>query len=245
MQNIVILQSKLMLGLFILFISSLYPNIAFAKSRKATFDLTSNVAGVEVSVIEGFREKSKVIESCFVPCSLFLKKSKIDQFEFSHPDYPSVRVLYNTIKKNIRDGKGPIGVNGYFIFSHAQLEKKADDFYQEKYASDYSKALLTKDQDFKVIKYKTPSLPRKAKRSGWCSVQYDITKRGGTRNVKILDCSEDIFSANTLKAVTEWRYIPKVENGNFVEVLNYEYIIQYQYRDKNGDVIPANKPRPL
>ena len=48
---------------------------------------------------------------------------------------------------------------------------------------------------------------------GQCTLVFDITPLGTTANVRALDCSSSLFEGASVNAVSNWRYIPQVEDG--------------------------------
>ena len=65
-----------------------------------------------------------------------------------------------------------------------------------------------------------PSYPLRATErgiEGWCEVEFAVTARGTVADARILACSHQLFEATSLQAVAQWRYRPRVVNGQPVE----------------------------
>lgn len=52
---------------------------------------------------------------------------------------------------------------------------------------------------------------------GWCEVEFAVTARGTVADARILACSHQVFESSSLQAVAQWRYRPRVVNGQPVE----------------------------
>ena len=52
---------------------------------------------------------------------------------------------------------------------------------------------------------------------GWCEVEFAVTARGTVADARILACSHQVFEQSALQAVAQWRYRPRVVNGQPVE----------------------------
>ena len=67
-----------------------------------------------------------------------------------------------------------------------------------------------------------PVYPRRAATrgiSGYCTVEYTVTKTGSVSNPVAVDCvPEGVFEFSSIKAAEQFKYAPRVVNGEPVEV---------------------------
>ena len=67
-----------------------------------------------------------------------------------------------------------------------------------------------------------PQYPRRALSrgiEGYCTVQYTVTKTGAVRDAKAIDCApKGIFDSVSVKAAAKFKYKPRIENGEAIEV---------------------------
>ena len=94
------------------------------------------------------------------------------------------------------------------------------------------------DADAQPLVRIPPMFPLGADKSGHCNVKFNISPDGTPYDVKIVSCSDDVFSRNTVKVVEKWKYRVKIIDGQAVGRRNVETKIRYELRDENGDVIP-------
>ncbi|PCK07537.1 MAG: hypothetical protein COA42_13845 [Alteromonadaceae bacterium] len=92
----------------------------------------------------------------------------------------------------------------------SQLHDKKLSEHLKEYPDDY----LPKNKVF--VKY--PSKAIRKKMSGYCTVQYTVTKEGKTAHHEVIDCSNDVFVKTSIRAAKKFRYEPKVRNGEPVDV---------------------------
>ena len=54
---------------------------------------------------------------------------------------------------------------------------------------------------------------------GYCTVMYTVTKTGATKDVTVVDCSpKGVFERASIKAATKFKYKPRIEDGESIEV---------------------------
>jgi protein TonB len=64
---------------------------------------------------------------------------------------------------------------------------------------------------------------------GWVQVQFTITPTGTVANATVVNAEpKNIFDDAALKAISRWRYNPKVEGGVAVERVGVQTIIRFQ-----------------
>ncbi|RZQ54513.1 energy transducer TonB [Pseudoalteromonas phenolica] len=75
---------------------------------------------------------------------------------------------------------------------------------------------------------KYPSNMARRMKSGWVKLQFTISKSGFVKNIEVMDSSEKGFEKASVKALEQWRYAPKFEDGKPVEAVStvqLDYII--------------------
>ncbi|MAD94763.1 MAG: hypothetical protein CML33_04615 [Rhodobacteraceae bacterium] len=78
------------------------------------------------------------------------------------------------------------------------------------------------DGEYLPILKVAPVYPRRAQTrgiSGYCTVEYTVTKAGLISNPVAVDCfPEGVFERSSIKAAEQFKYAPRVVNGEPVEV---------------------------
>lgn len=77
------------------------------------------------------------------------------------------------------------------------------------------------DGDYLPIVKVAPKYPSRAMSrglSGYCTVEYTVTKTGETANIEVVDCPESVFANASVKAAKKFKYKPKVIDGEAIEV---------------------------
>jgi len=77
------------------------------------------------------------------------------------------------------------------------------------------------DGDYLPIVKVAPKYPSRAMSrglSGYCTVEYTVTKTGETANIEVVDCPESVFASASVKAAKKFKYKPKVIDGEAIEV---------------------------
>ncbi|WP_045855963.1 energy transducer TonB [Teredinibacter purpureus] len=77
------------------------------------------------------------------------------------------------------------------------------------------------DGDYLPIVKVAPKYPARAANrglEGYCTVEYTVTVTGETRDVKVVDCPQNVFSSSSVKAAQKFKYKPKVIDGEPIEV---------------------------
>lgn len=85
---------------------------------------------------------------------------------------------------------------------------------------------------------RVPVVPRRAKKSGYCTVDFDINTLGETENIKIASCSDDVYKKASLRNVKKTKFYPKMENGVAVPRVNWRKRIRFSLTDEFGRYIP-------
>jgi hypothetical protein len=82
-----------------------------------------------------------------------------------------------------------------------------------------------------------PIMPMGANTSGSCDMQFDVNKAGQTVNIKTLSCTDDIYDYASRRALSLWKYNPRVMNGELAGECGIENTIKFQLIDERGKVI--------
>ena len=83
-----------------------------------------------------------------------------------------------------------------------------------------------------------PKIPWRAKESGHCHAVFDVSSRGNPQNIRTNGCTDSLFEAPTLSAVSLWVYLTKIEDGKEVLRKNVKSKITFRLRDELGNYIP-------
>lgn len=82
-----------------------------------------------------------------------------------------------------------------------------------------------------------PSYPREAKNAqveGTVYLEFDISKRGIPRNIRILESQpEGVFDVAAINAVKKWRYARKFSNGEAIETPNFRNRVNFRLDEMN------------
>jgi protein TonB len=96
---------------------------------------------------------------------------------------------------------------------------------------DISLGAAFSDGDFVPLVAVVPQYPNSAMRrglEGYCVVQFTITAEGRTRDPKVVECSNNVFARNSIKATDKLKYKPRVIDGQPIEVADHLYKFTYQ-----------------
>ncbi|MEL7232800.1 MAG: energy transducer TonB, partial [Pseudomonadota bacterium] len=58
-----------------------------------------------------------------------------------------------------------------------------------------------------------PQMPPKAQRSGHCMMRFNVSAEGVPYDVEATSCSERLFARPSVRAVQQWKYAHKIEDG--------------------------------
>lgn len=83
-----------------------------------------------------------------------------------------------------------------------------------------------------------PLMPMEAKRSGHCLTTFDVSAYGEAINVVVEACTDSIFCAASLEAVSNWIYHPAIDRGMAVERFAVESKVTYRLANEAGALIP-------
>lgn len=96
--------------------------------------------------------------------------------------------------------------------------------------------VAARDTDVLPIVRIEPDYPQRAASrgiEGWVKVQYTVTGTGSVTDVRVVESSPSgIFDDVSVKAVTRWRYKPKVENAVAVERIGMQTILRFNLEEE-------------
>ena len=91
------------------------------------------------------------------------------------------------------------------------------------------------DRDFMVISRIPPQYPYRAQRrgiEGWVKVSLLITEQGTVQDVVVVDAQpEGVFDNAAIRAVSKWKFKPRIENGKAVAV-RAEQVVTFKLDNK-------------
>lgn len=93
--------------------------------------------------------------------------------------------------------------------------------------------LSASDGEYLPIVKVPPEYPRRALSrgiEGYCVVEYTVTKTGSVRDPKAVDC-DTLFETTSIQAALKFKYKPRVENGEPVEVHGVRNMFTYKLAD--------------
>ncbi len=69
---------------------------------------------------------------------------------------------------------------------------------------------------------------RDAEAVEYVTLQYDISKEGWTKNVEVVESTNSCFNKSAIGAVEQWRYEPRIVDGQAVERINVEVRLTFR-----------------
>ena len=95
-----------------------------------------------------------------------------------------------------------------------------------------SSGMASGDGEYLPIVKVAPIYPRRAQTrgiSGYCIVEYTVTKTGSIRDPQAVDCQPSgIFDRASVKAATKFKYKPRVVDGEPIEVAGVQNKFTYE-----------------
>lgn len=91
--------------------------------------------------------------------------------------------------------------------------------------------LSASDGEYLPIVKVPPEYPRRAlarNLEGYCVVEFTVTKTGSVRDPYVTDCSSTLFERSSMQAVLKFKYKPRVEDGEPVEVSGVKNMFTYK-----------------
>jgi len=98
-----------------------------------------------------------------------------------------------------------------------------------------SSGMATGDGEYLPIVKVAPIYPRRAQTrgiTGYCIVEYTVTKSGSIRDPVAVDCQpEGVFESASLKASLKFKYKPRVVDGEPIEVAGVQNKFTYELEE--------------
>ncbi|MDP6436528.1 MAG: energy transducer TonB [Gammaproteobacteria bacterium] len=88
--------------------------------------------------------------------------------------------------------------------------------------------------DYLPIVKINPIYPRRAQTrglEGQCLMEFTVTTTGATKDARVVECTSSLFERASVNAVLKWKYKPRVQNGQPVEVPGVQHIITFELED--------------
>lgn len=86
-----------------------------------------------------------------------------------------------------------------------------------------------------------PRMPDEAQRSGYCRVNFNISRAGDPIDVRADECTEQIFCEPTIEAVRRWIYYPRLQYGETAERMGVVTSISFALTGIGGRKIPGSE----
>ena len=215
-------------------IACLFPDTAAAKNYQ--FSLSANVEGATVEAINA-RAQDSLLGSCATPCVLKLNRDKIEYFVFKHPEYPNTFLPIEDLNAALA-AKTDVALRGIFGKSHAEIYADTETAFWDSHRAKLDAALRGPDTKATPIRRTPPKFPHRAAVSGWCHMVFDVSDTGYPLQVVAKNCSDPIFETESVRGIYKWRFIPKVDQGRFVDMVGAETLISYRMEDEAGSILP-------
>ena len=95
-----------------------------------------------------------------------------------------------------------------------------------------------RNESLKPIERVPPKMPRKAYRSGYSIVEFDLDDAGKVINPEVLTSwPEDIFEKSTLRALEKWQYTARTAEESDSDRQNLLVTLRYKLTDSSGNLI--------
>ena len=99
----------------------------------------------------------------------------------------------------------------------------------------------TQTNDVEPLVRIPPRMPRKARRSGWVKLRFDVGTDGRPVNVEAFDYSEKVFIEPATESVLQWFYATGDRAGPREDV---ETTVSFRLTNTRGKLLPPKKPFP-
>lgn len=100
---------------------------------------------------------------------------------------------------------------------------------------DATASISASDADYLPIVTIAPQYPQRALQrgiEGWCLVSFTVNENGGVEDPVVVDADPpNIFDSSSLRAVTRFKFNPKMENGKPVRTTGVQYVFRYNLDD--------------
>ena len=83
-----------------------------------------------------------------------------------------------------------------------------------------------------LIRLVVPTRAAQNGTEGWVKVRFTISSTGSVTDATVVDSSpRNVFDDAALKAISRWRYNPKVESGEAVERRGVETLLRFELNE--------------
>lgn len=97
--------------------------------------------------------------------------------------------------------------------------------------------ISSSDQEYLPIVTIAPQYPQRALQrgiEGWCLVSFTVNENGGVEDPMVVDGEPPgMFDSSSLRAVTRFKFNPKVEKGQPVKTHGVQYLFRYNLADED------------
>ena len=90
---------------------------------------------------------------------------------------------------------------------------------------------LAAEGDYLPIVKVAPTYPRRAQSQGLeghCDLEFTVTPRGTTADVRVIECTSSLFEKASVQALLKFRYKPQVVNGTAIAVPELRHRMMFQ-----------------
>lgn len=202
--------------------SSLPKPVRLILAPVAAFIITMGLLFLmQTLIVTGEAAVQKVMISGYVD---FIRIRKVERIETR--DTKPKKIIVETapekldLRSNVDQEAGGIKIN-YSISGPAIQKTKLPGLN-----SDFG----SPDGEFLPLVKIIPLYPRRARSigiEGWVIVGFTITATGTVEDVIVLESSNTIFEASTIRAVAKFKYKPRIVNGEPVAVTNVRHKVTY------------------
>lgn len=98
--------------------------------------------------------------------------------------------------------------------------------------------IAVSDRDAQPLVRIPGNMPAKAEKSGHCLTRFDVSPEGSPFNVDAYYCTDRVFSRDSIKTTSKFKYRPKIVDGRAVAMRGVETKITYRLTDERGRIIP-------
>lgn len=94
------------------------------------------------------------------------------------------------------------------------------------------------DRDAQPLIRIPPIMPPRAKWSGYCNLEFDVSPEGQPFNISARSCTEKLFERASIQSVRKWKYNPKIVDGKPVSRTGVQSKISFKLLDERGNILP-------
>lgn len=193
--------------------------------KPGVYMLTSEPKGASV-----YMEAKLICDE--TPCEYAPRTSLSKELRFEHPGYHGKSVMLPTFSEAWQDLLRP-AVQLKRLMSEAEAEKVFTECQAQREEVD-SKADILPAPCYRA----PPIMPWNARQSGHCHVKFDLDAQGWVTAVRATGCTDEIFTAESLRAVRQWRYLPARKGGEYVPYKDAETRLTFRLSDERGNELP-------